>query len=478
MAIRVVVLGAGPGGYVAALRAAQGGAEVTVIEKAHVGGTCLNQGCIPSKALISSVEMLEDLRRAHEFGIQVEGSVKPDIQRIVARKNEVVETLRKGILHLFKSHKVRHLEGVGFLPGPGAAVVRTPAGEEIEAPWDKLIVATGTRVLELPSLPFDGERVLSSDHALSLASIPASVVIVGGGVIGCEFACILQGLGAEVTLVEAMDRLLPIPGVDEECSKLLQREMTKRKVRVLVNRTVDGFEEANGKLAVTIGPSPLLENPTERDRRPTTVEVEKILVCIGRRPNTEGIGLETIGLRPDGKGWIAADDGMRTSVPDVYAIGDILGPARFMLAHVASAEAEIAVANMLGRNERMDYRVVPSGIFTSPEVANVGLTEKQAAALGVRVRGDTVLFRALGKAQVMGSYAGQAKNVSDAETGKVLGVHIIGPHATDLIAEGTLAAHLGARVQEIAATIHAHPTLSEIMLEAAFKATDRPLHGG
>lgn len=477
MKTKITILGAGPGGYIAAIRAAQLGAEVTVIEKENVGGTCLNWGCIPSKIMITTAEMLERFHRAKEFGIALEGTFKADMQQLMARKNAVIQTQSKGILGLFDHHKIQYVKGTAVIDGPNRVRVSQPSGEQITVTWDKLILATGTRPLEIPSLPFDGEIILSSNHALSLDRVPESVIIVGGGVIGCEFAFILSSLGARVTVVEALDRLLPLPSVDEDCSKVLQREMKKRKINFIVNRTVDAFEAVEGKLKVTIGPSPFLKAPSEKDKQPVTAQVEKMLVCIGREPNTADIGLETIGLAPDKRGFIPVNDRMETAVPGVYAIGDLLGPAKIMLAHVASTEGQVAAENAMGGNREMDYRVVPGAIFTNPEVANVGLSETQARAEGYDVRADSVLFRTLGKAQVIGEIAGQAKIVADKKSGKILGVHIVGPHATDLIAEAALAMQMGGRVKDVAATIHAHPTLPEVMLEVACKALDRSLHG-
>lgn len=481
MATRITIIGAGPGGYVAAVSAARLGAEVTVIEQENVGGTCLNWGCIPSKIMITTAALLENFHKADTFGVDLpgdsNGGPRVNMAKLMARKEAVITTQAKGIHDLFQHHKVRHLAGSAFIKEPGKVRVRSADGEETEALWDRLIIATGTQPLEIPSLPFDGKAVLSSNHALCLDSVPESILIVGGGVIGCEFACMLSGLGAKVMVVEALPRLLPLPSVDEECSKTLGREMKKKKIGFMVNKTVTGFEKVDGKLKVSVGPSPFLEAPTERDKKPVTLEVEKMLVCIGRKPNSENIGLENIGVQTDDRGWVIADNRMRTNVDNVFAIGDILGPAKIMLAHVASTEGEIAVENALGGDRRMDYTVAPGGIFTSPEVANVGLTEAQAAAAGISVRADTVLFRTLGKAQVIGDIAGQAKIISEADSGKVVGVHIIGPHATDLIAEGTLAVKMGVTVTELAHTIHAHPTLAEVMLETALKAIGRPIHG-
>jgi dihydrolipoamide dehydrogenase len=477
MPVKIAILGAGPGGYFAAVRAAQLGADVTVIEEDNVGGTCLNWGCIPSKVMITTAELLEKIKSAESYGISVEGTVRPNMELLMARKNKVIQAQSKGILDLFKHHNIRYLKGTGSIKGKGMAAARLASGEEQPVPWDKLILATGTKPFNLPSLPFDGQKVLSSDHALSLKQVPESILIVGGGVIGCEFAFLLSALGSKVTIVEALSRMLPLPSVDEDCSKVLQREMKKRKIQFIVDRTVEGFEQAGDKLRVTIGPSPFLENPTEKDKTPVTREVEKILVCIGRKPNTTIEGFDTLGVRLDAKGWVETNELMETSAPDVYAIGDLLGPAKVMLAHVASTEGLVAAENAMAGNRLMDYNTVPGAIFTSPEVANVGLTEAQAKTQGYPARADIVLFRTLGKAQVIGEFAGQAKIVSEVGSGKVLGVHIIGPHATDLIAEGTLAIQTGATVQDLADTIHAHPTLAEIMMETSLKAMDRSLHG-
>ena len=406
MTTKITILGAGPGGYIAAIRAAQLGAEVTVIEKENVGGTCLNWGCIPSKIMITTAEMLERLHRAKEFGITLEGAAKADMHQLMARKQSVIQSQSKGILGLFKHHKIQYILGQGTISGPNRILVCQSTGEASEVAWDKLILATGTQPFEIPSFPFDGETILSSDHALSLTQVPESIMIVGGGVIGCEFAFILSSLGARVTVVEALDRLLPLPSVDADCSKVLQREMKKRKINFLVNRTVEKFEAGDGGLNVTIGPSPFMEAPSEKDKQPVTAQVEKMLVCIGRKPNTADLGLETIGLTTDQKGWITVTDRMETAVPGVYAIGDVLGPEKIMLAHVASTEGQVAAENAMGGSREMDYRVVPGAIFTTPEVANVGLSEAQARDKGYDVRADSVLFRTLGKAQVIGELAG------------------------------------------------------------------------
>ncbi|TET86137.1 MAG: dihydrolipoyl dehydrogenase, partial [Anaerolineales bacterium] len=276
---------------------------------------------------------------------------------------------------------------------------------------------------------------------------------------------------------EALSRMLPLPWVDEDCSKVLEREMKKRKIAFMVNRTVDSIEEVGGKCRVTVGPSSFVAGLKGKDTKPLIVEVDRMLICIGRRPTTAEIGLEKIGVTMDEEGWIVANEQMETNVSDVYAIGDVLGSSKVMLAHVASTEGSVAAENAMGKRRIMNYDIVPGTAFTMPEVANVGLTEVQAREQGYNVRSDSVLFRNLGKAHVIGEIAGQAKIVSDRESGRILGVHLVGPHASDLIAEATLAMKLGCTVQNLAETMHAHPTLAEIMLEGSLKALDRSLHG-
>ncbi|MBN2034263.1 MAG: dihydrolipoyl dehydrogenase [Deltaproteobacteria bacterium] len=478
MPVKIAILGAGPGGYVAAVRAAQLGADVTLIEQENVGGTCLNWGCIPSKVLITTAELLEKMRKADAFGIAVKGTIHTNVPRLMQRKNKIIQDQSKGILDLLKHHRVHYLKGTGYIKGRGLAAVRLPEGPEQDVPWDKLILATGTRPFHLPGIPFDGKKILSSNHAFDLQEVPESILIVGGGVIGCEFAFLFSSLGSRVILVEALSRLLPLPSVDEDCSKVLHREMKKRKIQFIVNHTLERIHDAEGKVHVTIAPSPFWENPVEKLSEPLSETVDKILVCVGRIPNSTGMeGFDRLGVEVDHKGWVTANQRMETSAPNVYAIGDLLGPSKMMLAHVASTEGAIAAENSMGGERDMDYSAVPSAIFTSPEIANVGLTQAQALEHGYDVRSDTVLFRSLGKAQVIGDIAGEAKIVSEKDSGRILGIHLIGPHATDLIAEATLAVRMRATTQDLANTIHAHPTLAEIMLETSLKALDRPLHG-
>ena len=470
MSIRIGIIGAGPGGYMAAIRAAQLGAEVLLFEQEEVGGTCLNWGCIPTKTLRTTAEAIEQFRRARELGIDLEGGFKPNLDRIMARKNEVIQILVQGIRKILGSYKIQPVSGQAFPADPRMIKVQDSQGREQKYPVDKMILASGSRPMVFPAFPFDGNQLLSSNQALTLKTIPESILIMGGGVIGCEFAFIFQALGSQVTVVEALPRVIGLPSVDEDCSTVLQREMKKKKIRLYLDKTVEKTEIQNGRVKVTIGPSPFLSEIKEKDKKPIEVEVEQVLVSIGRQSNTEALGLKALGLELDARGWISANERLETNIPGIYAVGDALGPSKIMLAHVASTEGIVAAENLMGHNRTMHYEVVPSGIFTFPEVANVGLTEPQARERGLEARADSFQFRALGKPQAMGEIAGQVKIVSALKSGKILGVHIAGPHATDLIAEGTLAIQLGATVEDLARTIHAHPTLAEAIMETAHKA--------
>ena len=477
MTLKIAILGAGPGGYVAAIRAAQLGAEVTLVEKARIGGTCLNHGCIPSKIFKKSADLLENFKRAAEFGIKADSHPVCTMQALIARKESIIAGQQKGILTLLKNHTIQYVTGTGYIQGNNLLQVTDEQGNVSNIHWDRLILATGSRPLNIPAFPLDGRAILSSNDALALDHIPQSITIFGGGVIGCELACIFNAFGSRVTVVEGQDRLLPLPSVDRNCSTIIMREMKKRKIRVLVDRTVESATYAGDGLEIMIGPSPFATNLKEKEKQLIRENSEKLLVCIGRTPNSDDLGLTNIGVGVDEKGWIMVDETLRTSTPDVFAIGDVLGPAKVMLAHVASSEGAIAAENCLGAEKRMSYEIIPGAIFTMPEVANVGLSEEEARKRYQDVRADSVLFRTTGKAQVLGEIAGEAKIISRSGSGRIIGVHITGPHASDLIAEGTLAIRMGATVRDLAITIHAHPTLAEVLQETAFKAVGRPLHG-
>ena len=476
MSTRITILGAGSGGYIAAIRAARLGAQVTLIERDNIGGACLNWGCIPTKTLKTTAELLENFRRARELGVEVDGEVRPNMARLMARKQEVIDNLATGILKILDSYKIQFMRGEGDVLGPTKVRVKGMDKSVVDVVSDKLILATGSRPLSIPAFPFDGERILSSDDAINLQEVPESILILGGGIIGCEFAFILNSLGSRVTVVEAMPRLMPMPSIDKDCSAVIQREMRKGKIQVLLNRTIENVELTKGRVQMTTAPSSFAQRLKESEKRPLLLEMDKMVVCIGRQPNTQGIGLDQLGLKMDTSGWIVANGRMETSVPNVYAVGDVLGPSKIMLAHVASTEGMVAAENALGGNGRMNYDLVPTAVFTFPEVANVGKTEDQARASGFDVRADTFLFRTLGKAQATGELAGQVKIISDTQTKRILGVHIVGAHATDLISEGTVAIKMGATVNDLAETIHAHPTFSEALMEASHKALDAGLH--
>jgi dihydrolipoamide dehydrogenase len=475
----LAIIGAGPGGYAAAVRAAQLGAHVTLVEREAVGGTCLNWGCIPSKVMRSAAEMREQLQRAAGFGIGVKAGpeVPVDMQTLKERMERVMEDQREGIRRLLQRHRVRYLEGEARVKHPHGIEVNLKEGGVVDVPYSKLIFALGSRPLEISSLPFDGRRVLSSNDVFGLTRIPGSMVVVGGGVIGCEFAFMFRAFGAQVTVVETMSRILPLESVDKEVSKTLQREMKKRQIGFWVNHVVARVEERGDSMGVILEPSPWSRGNGRGKAAPQELEADRVLVCAGRVPAASKAGLDQVGVKTDEAGWIQANERMETTVADVYAVGDALGPSRPMLAHVATREGSVAAENALGGQRFMSYDAVPGAIFTFPEVGHVGLTETQAEQQGYAVHTERMLFRNLGKAQAIGEIAGEAKVVWDGDTGKVLGVHLVGPHATDLIAEATLALQTGCTIVDLAETVHAHPTLAEIMPEVSLKAVGRPLHG-
>lgn len=460
MSLKVCIVGSGPGGYMAALRLAELGAGVTVIEKGEPGGVCVNWGCIPTKALMTSTGMLRQFQTAGEFGLDIQGRVAADLRMLAARKDRVVATQKKAIEGSFAGKAIRFLRGQARIEGPGRLLLTEPDGKESPVEWDRLILAPGSKPAKLPGYSFDGKWLLSSDQILNLEVIPARLLIVGGGVIGCEFASIFSDLGSTVEIIEALPRILPLPGVDEETSRILNREMKKQKIKVRTNCGLQKLETgAEGIRAFIEGSS--WDSPGEFDQ---------VLIAVGRRPDTVGLGLDETGIKTDDKGWIVVDDTMATNVENVYAIGDVLGPSRIMLAHAATHEGITAAENIMGGDRAMSYRALPAAIFTHPEVACVGLTEKEAVQEGYDADTETVLFRELGKAQALGELPGQAKAVWDRKTGRLLGMNIIGCGATELIAESSLALTTGRTIKELAATIHAHPTLSEIIWEVARRA--------
>jgi dihydrolipoamide dehydrogenase len=479
MAEHIIIIGAGPGGYVAALRAAGLGAQVTLIEKEHLGGTCLNYGCIPSKIMKNSADLMLSCLKAGSLGIKIEGTVTPDIAALMARKEKVLDDQRKGIAGLLEKAGVTVVMGRAKIVSPGTVNVACDGQEPITIDYDKLIIATGTVPMNVSAFAFDHKNILSSNDLLDLDHIPKSLTIVGGGVIGCEFAFIFSALGCQVTIVEAMDRVLPLRSVDASCSKLLLREMKKRKIKVFTNTIVTRADHKNGSLNITLDVSPFTKATGKL--KTNAIESDVMAVCIGRSSVAKELGLENIGLDTDQNGWISVDEHMQTRVDNVYAIGDVLGPDHVMLAHVASHEGLVAADNACGQagaaKTAMSYDTVPGAIFTMPEIGTVGLTEDQAREQGIDIETAVVNFRALGKAHAIDQIAGEAKMIVDKASGKVIGVHMTGPHATDLIAEATLAVSKGLTAADLAHTIHAHPTLAEIMGESALKILGTPLHG-
>lgn len=463
----LTVIGAGPGGYTAAFAAAQAGMDVTLVESHRMGGTCLNSGCIPTKTLKASADALELALRLTEFGIAGQGVPVVDPAAVLARKEKVCDILRGGLEKACARHKVKLLRGQGTIVNAQHVDVALADGSTCRVAGDTIIIATGSKVLELPSMSFDHQYIISSDDALNLATVPRRIIIVGGGVIGCEMAFIYKAFGADVTVVEGQNRLLPLPSVDADMSSLLQREMKKRRIACECNRTLSKVRVENGCVHAVLAASPFLSQPTPAQQKEVPLEADMVLVTVGRVPDNNGLGLEAAGIATDARGWICANDYMETSVPNIYAIGDILGPQRVMLAHVAAMEGLCVVDALCGKRRPMDYTAVPSGIFTSPEIGCVGLSEQQAVEAGFEVRCASIQVRELGKAQAMGELPGVFKLVTDAASGKILGAHLAGAHATDLIAEATLAMNMGATASDIAKTIHAHPTLAEGFYEAA-----------
>ncbi len=448
--MKITVIGAGPGGYVAAIKAAQLGAEVTVIEDGEVGGTCLNWGCIPTKTLIASADVLHQMKNANKYGLSLEGTVTPDIEKIVERKNKVVGTQVKGIRGLFKSWGVRLIEGRGVITSPKKITVTLKDGTTEEVDTDKIIIATGSRPAQIPVFPFDGKRILSSDNAINPDSIPKSLLIVGAGVIGCEFAFIYKEFGAEVTMVEMMPNAVSTE--DEEISQLLEREIKKKKIKLLTKTSVEKVDVNADSVSVQLSNG-------------KTIEAEKMLVSIGRAVNSENMGLEELGVNKGQRGEIIVDKNLQTNVEGIYAIGDVTGG--IMLAHLASKEGIVVAELVMGKTSKVNYDVVPAAIFTSPEIGSVGLREKQAVEKGLKYKVGKFQVRGLGKAHAMGEISGMFKIIADEETDKILGAHIIGPHASDLIHEVAVAMEKGLTVKDIAQTIHAHPTLAEGIMEAA-----------
>lgn len=458
--IDVVIIGGGPGGYVAAIKAAHLGLKAVLVEKDKLGGVCLNKGCIPTKALVSIAELLNHLQRAEEFGIQVK-DYSFDFPAIMKRKDLITRRLSSGVEQLMKANRVRIVRGEGQIVEPGTVEVLDAEREKEVIKTKNIIIATGSSVMKLPLPGIDSEGVITSDEALSLSELPSRMLIIGGGVVGIEFAGIFRALGVEVTVVEMLPRIL-LP-IDEEIARRLTQILKRKGIEILTDCKVKGIKKNNQNLEVLVSTS-------DGEKK---LETEKVLLAAGRVPELGNIDVRGLGIELDGK-TIKVDEKMRTNIPGIYAVGDVVG--KIMLAHVASREGIVAVENISGKEVLMDYKVVPNCVFSMPEVASVGLTEEEAKKENNNIKISKFPFMANGKALGMGETEGMVKIIADGDTLELLGVHILGVHASDLIAEGTLALSMEATAFEIVNTIHAHPTLAETIAEAAEGIIGKPIH--
>ncbi len=452
----IAVIGGGPGGYVAALKAGQMGASVAIIEKGHLGGTCLNVGCIPSKALLASAELMHHVQHAADLGIELSGKPIANWATIQSRKDTIIQTLRGGVKGLLAARKVTLYQGRAALAGPGQiAIEQNGATQTITAA--KTIIAVGSVPSRIPGWPTDPATVCTSDEALHWKTLPKKLLIVGGGVIGCEFACMMQPLGVEVTIVEMLPQLLP--NMDSQIADLLTKIFRKRGIQSHVATKIESLTIAGEKALAKLSNG-------------TTLEADRVLVATGRRPNTADLGLPTIGLVAD-RGFVRVNDRMETSVKDTYCIGDANG--RCLLAHAASAQGVVAVENALG-HERTADAPVPSAVYTFPEIASVGQTAEEARAEGRPISIGFFPLSHLGKAMAVADTEGFVKVIRDRQDGRLLGVHMIGHNVTECIGSATAMMQMKAGVQDVADTVFAHPTISESFKEAAEDALSAGLH--
>ena len=459
----IIVIGSGPGGYVAAVRAAQAGKRTAIVEREALGGVCLNWGCIPTKALLKSASVFHYVKNAAAYGIDIEGEAKADITKIVARSRGVAETMSKGIDFLMKKNKIDVLRGHGSIESKGVVAVENEEGRTLyEA--DHIILATGARPRQMPFIPIDGEKIITSREALVVKELPKSIVVIGSGAIGSEFAFLFAQLGVKVTIVEYLPNLMPLE--DEEVSKTMERAFRKMRATVYTGTTVK---------AARVNDEGRCEVDIEGKKGAETLVADMVLAAVGIKTNTENIGLEKVGIELE-RDKIKVDEHYQTAVEGIYAIGDLIPtPA---LAHVASAEAIHCVDAICGRSPQpVDYSTIPSCVYTSPEVASVGLTEKQATEKGIELKVGRFQFTASGKAAAAGERDGFVKLLFDAATDKLVGAHFVGMNVTEMIAEPTVAKALGATAEVLAHTIHPHPTMNEAVMEAAEAALGHAIHG-
>jgi dihydrolipoamide dehydrogenase len=458
----LIIIGSGPGGYVAAIRASQLGLKVGVVERAELGGICLNWGCIPTKSLLKSGQVFNYTQHAADYGVSITGEIKPDFEKMVQRSRSVADGMSKGIQFLFKKNKIEHIQGTGKLKNNKTVVVTNNEGATQEISANHIIIATGARSKELPNLKQDGKKIIGYRQAMTLPKQPKSMIVVGSGAIGSEFAFFYNSIGTDVTLIEFLPNIVPLE--DDEVSKQLGRSFKKAGIKVMVDSTVVSVD-TSGELCKAV---------VKTKKGEEIHEAEIILSAVGVTPNIENIGLEELGIELE-KGKIKVDEYYRTNVEGVYAIGDIVhGPA---LAHVASAEGITCVEKIAGLNpEPVDYKNIPGCTYTTPEVASVGLTEQAAKDAGYEIKVGKFPFTASGKASAAGEKDGFVKLIFDAQYGELLGAHLIGANVTEMIAELVVAKKLETTGHEIIKSIHPHPTMSEAIMEAAAAAYGEVIH--
>jgi dihydrolipoamide dehydrogenase len=462
MKFDVLIIGSGPGGYVAAIRAAQLGFKTAVVEKESLGGICLNWGCIPTKSLLKSAQVFDYFKHAEEYGITLSGEAKPDFKEVIKRSRGVADGMSKGVQFLLKKNKVEVLSGFGKLLGKKQVEVSADDGKKTKVEAEHIILATGARSRELPNLKLDGKKVIGYRKAMSLPELPGSMVVVGSGAIGSEFAHFYNSMGTKVTLVEFLPNVVPLE--DEEVSKQLERSFKKAGIKVMTNSSVESVDTSGSKCKVKI--------KTKKGEEQTEADV--VLSAVGIAPNLEDIGLEELGITLE-EGKIKVDEYLKTNVEGIYAIGDIVGgPA---LAHKASAEAILCVENIAGHKvEPIDYANIPACTYTTPEVASVGMTEKAAKEAGYEIKVGKFPFTASGKASAAGHKDGFVKMIYDAKYGELLGAHMIGANVTEMIAEIVVARKLETTGYEMIKSVHPHPTMSEAIMEASAAAYDEVIH--
>ena len=456
----VAIIGGGPGGYVCGIRSAQLGLKTVVIEADKLGGECLNYGCIPSKSLITVSKLVDKVKEAESFGLKATG-VSVDFVQLQKWKSEIVSKLVGGVEGLLRGYHATVVFGMATVVSKDRLEVATSQGKE-EISFKKLVIATGTRTSALPGLEFDGDLVISSKEGLELMGAPNQLVIVGGGAIGLEFASMFQKLGSRVSIIEIMDQLLP--GTDPEIVRVVQRKLEARGAKVHLKSKVIHIVKKGSEAEVEV------ETPGGR----ATITADKVLVSVGRKPRTENLNLAALGVRTDPRGYVITNERMETNVPGIFAIGDVRGPP--LLAHKASKEGIVAAECIAGLPSAADWKVVPDAVFCDPEVASAGLSEAKAIEGGYKVKRSRFQFAALGRALSAGEPEGFVKVVANEDGGLVLGVQIVGPEASNLISEVALAIEMGATVEDIAMTIHPHPTLPEAIMEASESAAGHPVH--